>query len=141
MKNSKRTTRPTEKNWGTEVTVKVARETHRSSRGTKEKTLALEVLELEEETIDGNTPQQRQASSESRHLENATRLGRVQAGLFQCKRTELGSEAEDRIRSTEAQPAPNGVLQRDQATVTHVPWRLLVISDHGTRQRWVLECV
>jgi hypothetical protein len=35
------------------MTVKVARETHRSSRGTKEKTLVLEVLELATELIDG----------------------------------------------------------------------------------------
>ena len=52
-KNSKRTNRPTVKNWGTDVTAKVARKTHRTSRGSEEKTLVQEVLELAEEMIDG----------------------------------------------------------------------------------------
>ena len=53
MENIKRTNRPTEKNWGTEASVKEMRETHRTSRGTKEKTLVLEVLELATEMTDG----------------------------------------------------------------------------------------
>jgi hypothetical protein len=52
-KNSKRTTRTTVKNWGTDPKVKVARKAHQRKRGTKKKTLVLEVLELAQEMIDG----------------------------------------------------------------------------------------
>ncbi len=69
------------------------------------------------------------------------RLGRVPAGLFQCPRSELGGQTEDHLLSAEKQPATNGVFQRDQATVAHVPWWLLVLLDHGVAQRGMLECV
>jgi hypothetical protein len=52
-KNSKRTTSPAVKNWGTYPMVKAERKTHHRRTGTKEKTLALEALELATEMIDG----------------------------------------------------------------------------------------
>jgi len=53
MKNSKRTTRPALKTWGTYPMVKAERKTHQRRTGTKEKTLALEAIELGTEMIDG----------------------------------------------------------------------------------------
>ena len=55
-KNGERTTRATVKNWGTYPMVKAERKTHQTSRETKERTLALEVLEPVTEMLDGTHP-------------------------------------------------------------------------------------
>jgi len=63
----------------------------------------------------------------------------VQTYLLQCQRSQLRVKIEDRLRSAEAQPPTDGLLQRDQVAIPALSRRVLVLSDHALAQWWLLE--
>ena len=48
-----------------------------------------------------------------------------------CQRAQLRVEVEDRLRSAEAQPPTDGLLQRDQVAIPTLSRRVLVLSDYA----------